>query len=193
MIKAAALAIIVRKDARYYPDVCGGASELDSPLVVTSTKDSISFMNSDPLNLVEIESNDTFDTATSVAITTESPHAIATGAINFDFENNRDVDATEDVDLYAFELAAGDTIRLDVDAAGETMPVDLVELILFDSEGNNLAVGSFADPGPDDAFASFLPYIEYTATEAGTYYAGVSGYFNLAYDPFTAGSRVWRR
>ena len=145
-------------------------------------------MNSDPINLIEIESNDTLDTATAVALSAESPKAIATGSINFDFDNNRDVDATEDVDLYVFDLAAGDTIRLDLDAAGDTMPVDLAELILFDSAGNNLAVGSFSNPGPDDAFSSFLPYIEFTATEAGTYYAGVSATFNLAYDPFMAGS-----
>ncbi|MGD1862417.1 MAG: TIGR03118 family protein [Leptolyngbyaceae cyanobacterium] len=153
-----------------------------------STTTATSALDATAISLVETESNDTIDTATAVAIATATPHAIATGSINFDFENNRDVDASEDVDFYAFELAAGDTIRLDIDAAGETMPVDLVELILFDSEGNNLAQGSFADPGPNDAFASFLPYVEYTATAAGTYYAGVSGYFNFAYDPFTAGS-----
>ncbi|MEM8613825.1 MAG: hypothetical protein AAGF93_17500, partial [Cyanobacteria bacterium P01_H01_bin.105] len=79
-------------------------------------------MNSDPINLIEIESNDTLDTATAVALSAESPKAIATGSINFDFDNNRDVDATEDVDLYAFDLAAGETIRLDLDAAGDTMP-----------------------------------------------------------------------
>ena len=146
-----------------------------------------SMLDSMLANLVETESNDTIGTATPVDITTTTPHAIATGSLSFDFENNPDIDATEDVDLYAFELAAGDTIRLDLDGAGE-MPVDLAELILFDSEGNNLATGIFTDPGPNDAFTSFLPYVEYTATEAGTYYAGVSAYFNLAYDPFTAGS-----
>ena len=145
-------------------------------------------MNSDSVNLTEIESNDTLATATSVSLSTASPKVIATGSINFDFDNNRDVDATEDVDLYAFELAAGDTIRLDLDGAGETMPIDVAELILFDGDGNNIAIGSFLNPGPDDAFASFLPYIEYTATETGTYYAGVSATSNLAYDPFTAGS-----
>ncbi|MEM9217856.1 MAG: TIGR03118 family protein [Cyanobacteria bacterium P01_F01_bin.150] len=144
-------------------------------------------MSSEPLNLLEIESNDTIATATLVSLSPDMPHAIATGSINFDFENNRDVDATEDVDLYAFELAAGDTIQLDVDTAGDGS-IDLAELILFDSEGNGLAFGSFSNPGPDDAFASFLPYIEFTAVEAGTYYAGVSSTFNVAYDPFTAGS-----
>ena len=151
-------------------------------------------MNGAPVNLTEIESNDTLDTATLVALSTESPKAVATSSISFDFDNNPDVDATEDVDLYAFELEAGDTIKLDVDPAGEVKPVDFAGLILFDSSGNALAQSEFSSPGPDDAFISFLPYLEFTATEAGTYYAGVSAFLNggffapSTYDPFTAGS-----
>ncbi|MEM6591558.1 MAG: hypothetical protein AAF651_06855, partial [Cyanobacteria bacterium P01_C01_bin.73] len=60
----------------------GGASTPDFPLVFIPTKEDIGFMSSDPLNLIEIESNDTFDTAASVPITTETPHAIAIGTIN---------------------------------------------------------------------------------------------------------------
>ena len=143
----------------------------------------------------EAESNDTLSTATAISLSTESPKAIATGSINFDFDNNRDVDATEDVDLYSFELAVGDTIKLDVDPSGDVRPADFVELTLFDSNGDTLATGDVFNPGPDDAFTSFLPYIEYTATESGTYYVGVSAYLNgrsifavSSYDPFTAGS-----
>ncbi|MEM9220400.1 MAG: TIGR03118 family protein, partial [Cyanobacteria bacterium P01_F01_bin.150] len=154
-------------------------------------------MNSDPVNLIEIESNDTLDTATLVTLSTELPHAIATGSINFDFENNRDVDATEDVDLYAFELEAGDTIKLDIDPSGDVKPIDFAGLILFDSNGRALAQSEITDvgPGPNDAFISRLPYIEFTAIEAGTYYAGVSAFLNggsvfatSTYDPFTAAS-----
>ena len=152
-------------------------------------------MNSSYLQLIEAESNDTLSTANLVALSVDAPKAIATGSINFDFDNNRDVDATEDVDLYRFELAAGDTIILDLDPSGDVKPIDAAELILFDSEGNNLAQGSFTNPGPEDAFTSLLPYIEYTVAEAGTYYAGVSAYLNAdtffannAYDPFIAGS-----
>ncbi|MEM9809028.1 MAG: PPC domain-containing protein, partial [Cyanobacteria bacterium P01_D01_bin.56] len=152
-------------------------------------------MNTNPVTLTEVESNDTLATATLVSLSTDSPKAIATGSINFDFDNNRDVDATEDVDLYAFELEAGDTIKLDVDPAGDIKPVDFAALILFDSSGNALAQGEITGPGPDDAFISRLPYLEYTVTEAGTYYAGVSAFLNggsffapSTYDPFTAGS-----
>ncbi|MEO0768692.1 MAG: TIGR03118 family protein, partial [Cyanobacteria bacterium J06649_4] len=152
-------------------------------------------MDSAPINLTEIESNDTLNTATRVSISTESPKAIATGSINFDFDNNRDVDATEDVDLYSFELAAGDTIKLDVDAVGEVDPFELAGLVLFDSDGDVLDQSGELGPAPDDAFLSRTPYIEYTATEAGTYYAGVSAFLNggsifspSIYDPFIAGS-----
>ncbi|MEM9002150.1 MAG: TIGR03118 family protein [Cyanobacteria bacterium P01_F01_bin.86] len=155
---------------------------------MASTTTATDALDAMAMSLVETESNDTIDTATPVAIATATPHAIASGSINFDFENNRDVDATEDVDFYAFELAAGDTIKLDLDEAGETLPLEFAELILFDSGGNTVALGSFANVGPDDAFISNLPYIEYTATVDGNYFAAVSGSFNAFYDPFTAGS-----
>ncbi|MEM9219342.1 MAG: PPC domain-containing protein [Cyanobacteria bacterium P01_F01_bin.150] len=157
-------------------------------------------MNSDPLNLIELESNDTIATAMTVALSTDAPKAIATGSINFDFDNNRSVDATEDVDLYGFELAAGDTIKLDLDEFGDVNPIGLASITLFDSDGNFLTQGDInaIGPGPDDAFLSRLPYIEYTATEAGTYYVGVSAFFNggaftspfvaSVYNPLIAGS-----
>ncbi|MEM9219345.1 MAG: PPC domain-containing protein [Cyanobacteria bacterium P01_F01_bin.150] len=145
-------------------------------------------MSSDFLELIEIESNDTIATALPVPLSVDNPLAIATGTINFDFDNNRDVDASEDVDFYAFDLAVGDTIKLDLDEADGPKPLIIGELILFDSEGNNLVRGLPTAPAPDDAFTSIQPFIEFTATEAGTYYAGVSAFFNQFYDPFTAGS-----
>ncbi|MEL6439908.1 MAG: pre-peptidase C-terminal domain-containing protein [Cyanobacteria bacterium J06621_8] len=145
-------------------------------------------MENSYFQLIETEANDTIGTANPVALSSDTPKAIATGTINFDFDNNRDVDATEDVDFYAFELAAGDTIKLDLDTADGSMPLDIGELILFDSEGNNLVRGLPTEPAPDDSFTSIQPALEFTATEAGTYYAGVSGFFNQFYDPFTAGS-----
>ncbi|MEM9272650.1 MAG: PPC domain-containing protein [Cyanobacteria bacterium P01_F01_bin.143] len=145
-------------------------------------------MDNSYFQLTETESNDTISTANIVNLSSDAPKAIATGTINFDFENNRDVDATEDVDFYAFDLTAGDTIKLDLDTADGSMPLDIGELILFDSEGNNLIRGLPTEPALDDSFASIQPALEFTATEAGTYYAGVSGFFNQFYDPFTPGS-----
>ena len=53
----------------------GETSELNALLVSKSTKEDIVFIGSNLLNLVEIESNDTLGTTTSVLITTESPYA----------------------------------------------------------------------------------------------------------------------
>ena len=87
-------------------------------------------MNNSYFQLIETESNEPLITATAVPLSTGSPKASATGTINFDFDNNRDVDATEDVDIYRFELAAGDIIILDLDPSGDVKPIDFAELIL---------------------------------------------------------------
>lgn len=139
------------------------------------------------INFKEIESNDTLATANSLGTIDADNSAIATGELSFDFENNPGIDDTEDVDLYSFELNAGDTVAIDLDEVGDS-PLDLAELILFDGEGNNIAQGDFSNPGTDDAFTSFLPYIEYTAEESGTYYVGVSSTFNTFYDPTAKGT-----
>ncbi|MGD1921332.1 MAG: TIGR03118 family protein, partial [Pleurocapsa sp.] len=137
-------------------------------------------------NITEIESNDTLNTATSLGTIDANNSAIVTGELAFDFENNPGIDDTEDVDLYSFELSAGDTVAIDLDEVGDFS--FLAELALFDGEGNNVAQGTFYNPGTDDAFTSFLPYIEYTAETDGTYYVGVSSTFNTFYDPTTPGS-----
>ncbi|MEM8827921.1 MAG: TIGR03118 family protein [Cyanobacteria bacterium P01_G01_bin.19] len=136
--------------------------------------------------IAEIESNDTLDTATFLGAINANNSAVVTGELAFDFDNNPGIDDTEDVDLYGFELNAGDTVAIDLDEVGDFS--FLAELILFDAEGNNVAQGTFFNPGTDDTFTSFLPYIEYTAETDGTYYVGVSSTFNAFYDPNTAGS-----
>ena len=149
-----------------------------------TTIDNTYFEDNMILNLTEIESNDTFNTANSLGVIDANNSAVTEGIIAFDFENNPGVDETEDVDIYSFELNQGDTVAIDLDAIGDN-PLALAELILFDESGNNLVQGNFFNPAPDDAFSSFLPYIEYTAEENGTYYIGVSAFANNTYDPFT--------
>jgi hypothetical protein len=90
-----------------------------------------------------------------------------------------------DVDLFQVELAAGDRLRVDVEATSIGSSLDAV-LRLFDGTGKAIAL-SQADPTPSqgdsgDAFLSF------TAESAGVYYLGVSGQGNLAYDPLVEGS-----
>ncbi|MEM9274933.1 MAG: TIGR03118 family protein [Cyanobacteria bacterium P01_F01_bin.143] len=152
-----------------------------------STVNELNFRELNIVNFTEIESNDTLATATPLGAIDANNSAVVIGALAFDFENNPGVDETEDVDLYSFELNAGDTVAIDLDQTGDR-PTDFAELILFDAAGNLLAQGGVFNPGPDDAFTSFLPYIEYTAETAGTYYVGISSTFNFFYDPNTPGS-----
>ena len=81
-----------------------------------------------------------------------------------------------DVDLYAVQLAAGQTITADVDAesliGGSTLDSFLR---LFDSGGRQLAQN-------DDTESSLDSLLAYTAQLPGTYYVGVSGYGNSRYE-----------
>lgn len=97
------------------------------------------------------------------------------------------MDDSEDVDFYSFELNAGDTVAIDIDANQFSSQL-FSELRLLDSEGTELAQNNYT-PAPDELFVSgFDSYLEFTAEEAGTYYLGVSQLDNTTYDPFTAGS-----
>ncbi|MEM8827920.1 MAG: pre-peptidase C-terminal domain-containing protein [Cyanobacteria bacterium P01_G01_bin.19] len=142
------------------------------------------------------EPNDIIELAQVVDLSDATPQIGINGSIEFDENNQYDlddtvigVDGSEDVDLYQVDLAAGDTIFLDADANqfGDGRKVD-PWLRLFDANGVEVASN---DDGaaPNEIFDSgFEPYIEFTAPEAGTYYAGISIYENSEYDPFTPGS-----
>jgi hypothetical protein len=145
----------------------------------------------------EFASNDTISEAVDLNINPFNPTAKFTAALNSrepsDFAKpafgvNEISEATEDVDFYSFNLKAGDTIKLDIDAIpaeferyeGVELKLDS-QLRLFDASGNELAsVNNGA--APDEEF-SRDPYLEFTASEAGTYYAGVSQLGNTNYNP----------
>ncbi|MEM9218559.1 MAG: PPC domain-containing protein [Cyanobacteria bacterium P01_F01_bin.150] len=146
----------------------------------------------------EIEGNDTLAEANALGLSVESPSAFVTGFIAGDFY----FDPSEDVDFYTFNLEAGQTISLDIDAGEwntfETFEYTIVypaldevqltdtELRLFDAEGNELAANNDG-AAPGEEF-SRDPYLEFTAETAGTYYVGVSALGNRNYDPFTSRS-----
>lgn len=89
------------------------------------------------------------------------------------------INALTDVDIYQFELDAGNTISLDIDAAEIDSELDSV-LQIFDADGEKLATNDDASaPNENSALDS---YLEFTALTAGSYYVGVSSYGNFDYD-----------
>ena len=108
----------------------------------------------------------------------------------------------KDVDLYAVELAEGQTISVDIDAywddSGNTISSLDSFIRFFDANGI-----STADEYEDDYRDGFAhapndygyqwdqysdDYREYTATSTGTYYIGISSNSNRYYNPLSAGS-----
>ena len=93
------------------------------------------------------------------------------------------IDTADDVDMYEFFAAAGETYDFDVDTPG----FDLDALLtLFDSAGNVLAAnddGDNAGPAPEDD--TLDPFLKYTFTADGFYYLAISEWENDAFDPVT--------
>jgi hypothetical protein len=144
------------------------------------------------------EPNDTIDTAIDTGLSGSVLSYSTSGEINSDRATRNFVDASEDVDMYSFDLVAGETVSVDVDSieyfqeddpelADEPQRFDS-ELRLFDAEGNKLLLETGA-PAPDEIFnANRDAYLEYTAETDGTYYVGVAQLGNRTYDPFEAGT-----
>ncbi|MEL6397638.1 MAG: DVUA0089 family protein [Cyanobacteria bacterium J06626_4] len=145
----------------------------------------------------ESEDNDTIPEANALGLSTDSSSVSLAGQLGSSFN-----DPSEDVDLYSFNLEAGQTVSLDIDAS-EWNTLDTVgfpvifpalddvqlpdtELRLFDADGNELAANNDG-AAPGEEF-SRDPYLEYTAESAGTYYVGVSQLGNRNYNPNEARS-----
>ena len=146
----------------------------------------------------EIESNSTLPDANALGLSGSTPSVSINGLIAESF-----VDLPEDVDFYSFDLAAGQTVSLDIDtekilpntinaravvypALADVLQKPDTELRLFDAQGNELAANNDG-AAPDEDF-SRDPFINFTAEAAGTYYLGVSQLGNRNYDPFVARS-----
>ena len=87
---------------------------------------------------------------------------------------------TSDVDLYKFQLNAGNTVTLDVDAAIQDSNLDSV-LRLFDSTGNEVTNND--DGIASNETSSTDSFIEFTTEIDAEYYVGVSSFPNFEYDP----------
>ena len=86
---------------------------------------------------------------------------------------------TSDVDLYKFQLNAGNTVTLDVDAAIQDSNLDSV-LRLFDSTGNEVTNND--DGIASNETSSTDSFIEFTTEIDAEYYVGVSSFPNFEYD-----------
>ncbi|MEO1183750.1 MAG: PPC domain-containing protein, partial [Cyanobacteria bacterium J06636_27] len=148
--------------------------------------------------IIESRSNsigDTIATATETGLSADNNSVTIEASINgnfFDPDLTQRTDNTEDVDMYSFELKAGDTVTIDIDSIpfeqGGFEVEGGADLRLFDAAGKQL-VYSAADAGPDELFAVGRDaFIEYTAEADGTYYVGVSQAFNENYKPNEKGS-----
>jgi Ca2+-binding RTX toxin-like protein len=148
----------------------------------------------DPALPFETEFNDTLADAIDTELSPDNLSFKMEAQINSIPATRNLIDATEDVDMFSFELEAGDTITIDIDSIpyeiedieGEQR-VD-TELRIFNAAGEELLLNTQA-PAPGELFQSGRdPYVEFTATESGTYTAGVALLGNRAYDPNVAGS-----
>lgn len=121
----------------------------------------------DDILLVGNDPNDQISEATSIGAMTQT--RTFTDQLN----------SPTDVDMVSFTVSAGQRISFDIDRpSGSTL--DSV-LRLFDSSGNQLPAGFNDDGrGPGEP-VTFESYLEYSFTNSGTFYVGVSSYPNTNY------------
>ena len=119
-----------------------------------------------------LEPNDSLVQATAV-----TPVA---GAARFEAVIGDGAYGSGDVDLFRVLLAAGQQLTADIAARTTGSALDSY-LRVFDATGRELASN-------DDFGGSLDSDLTFTAATTGTYFVGVSGYGNSAYQPATAGT-----
>ena len=122
---------------------------------------------------VSLENDLGFQLADLTTLTTVAP-----GSIGSDLGGNS---GDNDVDIFSFNVPTGGglvTIQTD-EGLDPSDPVDSI-LRLFDDNGQELA---FDDDGGNGLFSRLE-----ASLDAGTYFAGVSGFANFGYNPFSSSS-----
>ena len=133
---------------------------------------------------LESNPNDTLATAINLAL---NPNQDGVYSIVDAIGNNPNVALGLDVDFFQVQLGASDQISIDIDANQFGGSLDSV-VRLFDANGTQLAASN--DASAPGEFGSLDAFLDFTATAAGTYYIGISGYSNFNYDPLIGGSGV---
>ena len=127
-------------------------------------------LDSSPLAPEPNEVNDTIPTATQTGLSSDNFGTVSfSGAIG----DNPNVDPELDVDLFEVQLDQGDRLIVDIDARAIGSSL-YSTLRLFNSSGDEVA--------ENDDYGDAL--IDFTASASDTYFIGVSGDFNIFYDPF---------
>jgi hypothetical protein len=109
---------------------------------------------------------DTIATATTLALALNERQSVVASTANGTQQGR-------DVDLFGVTLAAGDELNILLGASSQPS-----HLRIFDAAGHELQT----------VYASAGTGAQYNAPVAGTYYVGISGYYNADYDPNTANS-----
>jgi subtilisin family serine protease len=122
-------------------------------------------------------STDIGDILAAAASLSPAPSTVVQGTIGDGINKSRDVD------LFKIVVAAGQTLTLDIDAQSLTPKSRLDSVVrLFDANGRLVASN---DNDTRSGSASKDSFLTWTAVAGGTYYVGVSGFGNSAYDPRT--------
>ena len=121
------------------------------------------------------EPNDTISSANLVELDISSPLVIP-GIIG---DRLSLASPNNDVDFFAVELNAGETLSANIDAAINGSSLNSA-LRIFDAAGNELAQN---DDNSFDDVIELDSFLEFTAPQDDTYYLGVSSSGNLDYDP----------
>lgn len=148
------VSVPVTMGGTYYVGVSSFGNQTYDP--VTGTPSAGTTTGTFMLWLARQESGQTLETARPVVLGYESQAV------------NGNVHVATDVDLYAVTLLRGDTLSVDLVAAGSSLSG---ALRLFDNLGTELAAGE--------------SHVDFAASAGGTYYIGVASHGNAAYDPIT--------
>lgn len=134
----------------------------------------------DPTDPILRRPNDTIPQAIETGLSSANPDTFSLAGAEIG-NNTRNPNPPLDVDMFQFQLDAGDRVRIDIDANDIGSSLDSV-LQVFDESGFFQAF-SESGQGPGEGFSND-PYLEFTAPTSGNYYAAVSGSPNYSYNPF---------
>jgi hypothetical protein len=136
-------------------------------------RNSSGWSNSSPAYFTTLATTDSDDQIS------EAMHLGAPGPSNPLVLNTGNIDNQFDVDMYSFDVTAGQRLAFDVDRRNGSALDSYLRL--FNAAGTELAK-SDDDPAPGEE-SSLESYLEYAFTSSGRYFVAVSGYPNSSYDP----------